>query len=98
VLNRAKDGLLHAARLLDPFSGRTMDVLTTEPGVQFYSGNVLDGSVVGKSGHRYGPRAGLCLETQHFPDSPNHPEFPSTILRPGERFTSRTVFAFGANQ
>ena len=85
----------HAARLVDPSSGRTMDVATTEPGVQFYSGNNLDGSAVGKSGHVYARRTSLCLETQHFPDSPNHANFPSTILRPGERFQSRTVFTFG---
>jgi aldose 1-epimerase len=85
----------HAARVVDPSSGRTLDVLTTEPGVQLYTGNNLDGSAVGKSGHAYGKRSALCLETQHFPDSPNHPNFPSTILRPGETFRSRTVFAFG---
>ncbi len=85
----------HAARVVDPKSGRTLDVSTTQPGVQFYTGNFLDGSVTGKSGHVYKQRLGLCLETQHFPDSPNHPDFPSTILRPGERFQSRTVFAFG---
>jgi aldose 1-epimerase len=97
VLNPAETGLAHAARLFDPSTGRAMDVLTTEPGLQFYSGNVLDGSLLGKSGRRYGRRAGLCLETQHFPDSPNRPEFPSTILRPGGRFTSRTVLAFSAD-
>jgi aldose 1-epimerase len=88
----------HAARVVDPKSGRTLDVSTTEPGVQFYSGNGLNGTVTGKSGHIYQRRAGLCLETQHFPDSPNHPNFPSTILRPGERFQSRTVFAFGVTK
>jgi aldose 1-epimerase len=87
--------LFHAARLVDPKSGRTLDVSTTEPGLQFYSGNFLDGTVTGKSGRVYQRRYGLCLETQHFPDSPNHPEFPSTILRPGERYQSKTVFAFG---
>jgi len=85
----------HAARLVDPSSGRTLDVATTEPGVQFYSGNNLDGSAVGKSGHVYARRTSLCLETQHFPDSPNHPNFPTTILRPGDPFRSRTVFTFG---
>src|SRR5438132_6900487 len=74
----------HAARVVDPSSGRAMDVLTTEPGVQLYTGNNLDGSAVGKSGHAYGKRSALCLETQHFPDSPNHSNFPSTILRPGD--------------
>jgi aldose 1-epimerase len=88
----------HAARVVDPSSGRTMDVLTTEPGVQLYTSNNLDGSAVGKSGHPYGKRSALCLETQHFPDSPNHANFPSTILRPGETFRSRTVFAFGVQK
>ena len=90
--------LAHAARLLDPKSGRTLDVWTTEPGMQFYSGNFLDGTITGKAGRVYQKRFGLCLETQHFPDSPNHPNFPSTILRPGERHRSKTVFAFGVAQ
>jgi aldose 1-epimerase len=85
----------HAARLVDPSTGRTMDVATTEPGLQFYSGNNLDGSAVGKGGHVYARRTSLCLETQHFPDSPNHANFPSTILRPGEQYRSTTVFTFG---
>jgi aldose 1-epimerase len=88
-------GLHHAARLVDPGSGRSLDVSTTEPGVQLYTGNNLDGSAVGKNGHAYGRRSALCLETQHFPDSPNQPNFPSTILRPGDRFQSKTVFTFG---
>jgi aldose 1-epimerase len=83
-----------AARLSDPASGRVMDVHTTEPGMQLYTGNFLDASILGKHGDRYGPRAGMCLETQHFPDSPNRPEFPSIILRPGEEFRSRTEFRF----
>ena len=95
VLNRSQAGLAHAARVEDPGSGRTLDISTTEPGVQFYSGNFLDGTVAGKSGHVYKQRYALCLETQHFPDSPNRSNFPSTILRPGERFQSKTVFAFG---
>ena len=89
-----RDTLRRAARLYDPDSGREMTVLTTEPGLQFYSGNFLDGSLVGKRGAAYGPHAGLALETQHFPDSPNRPAFPSTILRPGETYTSRTVYRF----
>jgi len=88
----------HAARVVDPKSGRTLDVSTSQPGVQFYTGNGLNGAVTGKSGHVYQRHAGLCFETQHFPDSPNHPDFPSTILRPGERFQSRTVFAFGVTK
>jgi aldose 1-epimerase len=76
-------------------SGRTLDLSTTEPGIQFYSGNFLDGTITGKLGRVYVHRSALALETQHFPDSPNHPGFPSTILRPGETFRSRTVFRFG---
>ena len=90
--------LRHAARVEDPKSGRTLDVSTTEPGVQFYTGNFLDGTLTGKSGHVYKRRAGLCLETQHFPDSPNQPNFPSTILHPSERYQSKTVFAFGVTK
>ena len=96
VLNRgATDGLVHAARVAEPTTGRTLDVFTTEPGIQFYSGNFLDGSIRGKAGHIYRYRYGIALETQHYPDSPNHPNFPSTILRPGEQYQSRTIFAFG---
>jgi aldose 1-epimerase len=87
--------LKKAARLVDPISGRALDISTTEPGVQFYSGNFLDGSIKGKGGRAYARRSGLCLETQHFPDSPNRPKFPSTVLRPGAEYRSRTVFAFG---
>jgi galactose mutarotase len=98
VINRPPEdrgSLVHAARLVDPKSGRTLDVATTEPGMQFYSGNFLDGSAVGKAGRVYNHRFGLCLETQHFPDSPNHPNFPSTVLRPGQPFRSKTTFTFG---
>ncbi|HTL06532.1 MAG TPA: galactose-1-epimerase [Gemmatimonadales bacterium] len=95
VLDRTGGGLQHAARVVEPGSGRTLDIFTDQPGIQFYSGNFLDGSLRGKAGRVYGHRFGLCLETQHFPDSPNHPGFPSTILRPGERYQSRTVFRFG---
>ena len=98
VLNRPGAGLRHAIRLVDPKSGRTLDIATTEPGVQFYSGNFLDGTIKGKHGHAYNFRNGLCLETQHFPDSPNHSNFPSTILRPGETYTSQTVFTFGVQK
>jgi aldose 1-epimerase len=96
VVNRDDDRLVPAARVFEPTTGRTLDVFTTEPGVQFYSGNFLDGTLVGKAGYAYPRRAGLCLETQHFPDSPNHPEFPCTILRPGGELVSRTVFRFGS--
>ncbi|HEY7636965.1 MAG TPA: aldose epimerase family protein [Gemmatimonadales bacterium] len=97
VLNREGPGLAHAAQLVEPTSGRTLDIYTTEPGLQLYSGNFIDGRVPGKAGRRYGPRSGVCLETQHFPDSPNHPGFPSTLLRPGDTYRSRTVFAFGVS-
>jgi aldose 1-epimerase len=93
VLNGGS-GLRLAARVVDPVSGRTLQVDTTEPGVQLYTGNKLTGAT-GKAGHVYGPRSGFCLETQHFPDSPNKPNFPSTIVRPGETFRSKTVFTFG---
>ena len=88
----------HAAHVYEPTTGRTLDVHTTEPGVQFYSGNFLDGSISGKDGRPYGPRAGFCLETQHFPNSPNEPRFPSTVLRPGDEYRSRTIFQFGVRQ
>lgn len=95
VLDRPEgDGLAFAARLHEPHSGRVLEIHTTEPGLQFYSGNFLNGSLIGKQGRVYGHRSGLALETQHFPDSPNHPEFPSTVLRPGEAYTSRTVYRF----
>jgi aldose 1-epimerase len=98
VLNRAAgDALRRAAFVADPASGRTLEVATTEPGMQFYSGNVLAGQE-GKHGHRYGPRTGFCLETQHFPDSPNHADFPSTVLRPGQEYRSKTVFTFGVER
>jgi len=98
VLSRGGDALAHAAHVYEPTTGRTLDVYTTEPGLQFYSGNFLDGSLVGKSGHVYEHRYGFCLETQHYPDSPNQPAFPSTILRPGEEYRSRTVLKFGVGQ
>ena len=96
VINRKEDGLILAARVHEPTSGRVLEVFTTEPAVQFYSGNFLDGTITGKHGHVYKQRNGFCLETQHYPDSPNHPDFPSTILRPGATFHSQTVFKFSA--
>jgi aldose 1-epimerase len=95
VLNRTGAGLQTAARVLEPSTGRTLEVATTEPGVQFYTGNFLDGTLKGKNGTVYQRRTGLCLETQHFPDSPNHPAFPTTIVKPGQTYSSRTVFTFG---
>jgi aldose 1-epimerase len=91
---RPHDGLVLAARLSDPGSGRAMEVLTTEPAVQFYSGNFLDGTIRGRSGVAYLKHAALCLETQHYPDSVHHPNFPSTILRPGTELVSQTVYRF----
>lgn len=94
VIKRKEPGLVLAARVAEPTTRRVMEVHTTEPGMQFYSGNFLDGSITGKSGQAYGKRSGFCLETQHYPDSPNQPEFPSTTLRPGEEYNSRTVYTF----
>ena len=96
VIHRKGAGMALAARVYEPTSGRVLEVSTDQPGVQFYSGNFLDGTVTGKQGHVYKRRYGFCLETQHFPDSPNHPKFPSTTLRPGETFRSKTVFKFSA--
>jgi aldose 1-epimerase len=90
-----KDGMRTAAHALDPLSGRTLTVMTTEPGMQFYSGNFLDGSLTGLSGAQYVKHTGYCLETQHYPDSPNHPDFPTTLLQPGQTYHSVTVFSFG---
>lgn len=94
VLKRKSGGLQFAARVTEPQSGRVLEISTTEPGVQFYTGNRLDGSIVGKSGRSYRSRTAFCLETQHFPDSPNQPVFPSTLLEPGETYVSKTVYSF----
>ena len=83
-----------AARCEEPGAGACMEVYTTEPGIQFYTGNFLDGTVKGKGGKVYVRRSALCLETQHFPDSPNHPAFPSTVLKPGQRYRTTTVYHF----
>lgn len=94
ILDRKGPGLELAARAYDPESGRELEVYTTEPGIQFYSGNFLDGSVHGKGGKAYGSRSAFCLETQHYPDSPNHPDFPTTELKPGRTFHEVTIFKF----
>jgi aldose 1-epimerase len=94
VLNKEEGEFILAARIYDPASGRIMEVVTTEPGIQFYSGNFLDGSIIGKAGKVYKKHYGLCLETQHFPDSPNQAHFPSTILYPGEQYNSKTIYKF----
>lgn len=96
VLTRSGEGLQLAARVHEPTTGRTLEISTTEPGIQFYTGNFLDGTITGKSGRVYPHRSGFCLETQHFPDSPNKPAFPSIELRPGGEYKSQTVFKFGA--
>jgi Aldose 1-epimerase len=99
VSKKAADSkeLLLAAVASDDETGRALEVWTTEPGIQFYSGNFLNDSVTGKGHKGYGYRSGFCLETQHFPDSPNHPEFPSTVLKPGEKYDTTTVFRFSTN-
>ena len=94
VLTGGGGALALAARVVEPESGRVMEIFTAEPGIQFYSGNFLDGTITGKGGHVYAKHWGFCLETQHFPDSPNKPGFPSTILRPGSVYRSRTVHKF----
>jgi aldose 1-epimerase len=97
VLNReGKNALALAARVYEGKTGRQMEVWTTEPGIQFYSGNFLDGTVHGKGGQIYAHRSGFCLETQHFPDSPNHPKFPSTVLKPGAQYRTTTIYKFSA--
>jgi aldose 1-epimerase len=98
VLDAGGRELAEAAEVYEPSSGRVMRVLTDQPGVQFYTGNFFDGTITGKSGIAYQRRYGLCLETQHFPDSPNHPEFPTTELKPGQRFHRVTVFGFSTRK
>jgi aldose 1-epimerase len=95
VVRRSGPGLVHAGQLFEPITGRTLDVWTTEPAVQVYTSNFLDGTVTGKDGRKYPYRGAVCLETSHFPDPPNHTSFPSATLRQGEVFTSRTFFWFG---
>jgi len=94
----AETGLQLVAEVFEPTSGRLLEVLTTEPGIQFYSGNFLDGTAKGKGGQLYARRTGFCLETQHFPDSPNHPNFPSTVLKPGESYRTSTLLRFSTRK
>ena len=96
VIDRKGSDPVLVARVLEPTSGRVIEVYTTEPGLQFYSGNFLDGTITGKGGHVYKQRYGFCLEAQHFPDSPNHPDFPMTVLRPGNKYRSRTIYKLSA--
>jgi aldose 1-epimerase len=92
--SKKETALTMAAQLYDPRTGRQVEILTTQPGIQFYSGNFLDGTIKGKGGKVYAKHYGLCLETQHFPDSPNQPSFPNTILKPGENYKEETVYRF----
>jgi aldose 1-epimerase len=94
VLNSQDGKIAEAAKVYEPTTGRTLDVLTTEPGLQFYTANHMEGTTTGKQGKLYGFRTALCLETEHFPDSPNHPNFPSTELKPGQQYHSVTIFRF----
>ncbi len=98
VLNKKAGELTLAAKVAEPNSGRVMEVWTTEPGLQFYSGNFLDGKDVGKSNKKYEYRSAFCLEAQHFPDSPNHSNFPSTVLRPGETYIQQTIYKFSVTK
>jgi aldose 1-epimerase len=97
VLDRHGSGLELAARVVEPKSGRVLEVITDQPGIQFYSGNFLDGTLVGTSGRMYRQGDGFALETQHYPDSPNHPNFPSTVLAPGERYDTTTIYRFSTD-
>jgi aldose 1-epimerase len=96
VLNKKAKAMTLAARVYEPTSGRLMEVFTTEPGIQFYAGNFLDGTITGKGGKVYGKRYGFCLETQHFPDAPNQSQFPSTVLKPGQQYRTTTIYKFSA--
>jgi aldose 1-epimerase len=98
VRQSAAGALTEAARIVEPVTGRTLTIASTEPGIQFYSGNFLDGTITGKGGRVYTHRSGFCLEPQHYPDSPNRPDWPSTVLRPGQEYTSQTVFTFGVSK
>jgi aldose 1-epimerase len=98
VVNWGGRSLALAARVYEPTTGRVMEVLTTEPGIQFYSGNFLDGTIKGKNAIVYAHRYGFCLETQHYPDSPNKPNFPSTVLRPGEKYQTTTIYRFSTRK
>jgi aldose 1-epimerase len=96
IVNGQAGKLRPAARVYEPTSGRVMEVLTTEPAIQFYAGNMMPPSLPGKGGQTYMRRGGLCLETQHYPDSPNKPDFPTTTLKPGETYRTTTIYKFSA--
>ncbi|HMD70737.1 MAG TPA: aldose epimerase family protein, partial [Bryobacteraceae bacterium] len=96
VLNKGNGGLTKAAEVHEPKTGRVLEVWTTEPAMQFYTGNFLDGSVRGKGGKTYPFRSAFCMETQHYPDSPNKPSFPTTVLKPGSTYHTTTIYRFSA--
>jgi len=98
VINESDDALVLAATVFEPTTGRILETYTTQPGIQFYSGNFLDGSATGHGGIVYQKRTGFCLETQHFPDSPNQPHFPSTMLKPGDQYSQTTIYKFSSRQ
>ncbi len=98
IINKSDDALVLAATVFEPSSGRLLETYTTQPGIQFYSGNFLDGAAVGPDGRIYHKRTGFCLETQHFPDSPNQPHFPSTMLKPGDQYSQTTIYKFSSRQ
>jgi len=98
VINRKKSEMALAARVHEPSTGRILEIYTTEPGVRFYSGNWLDGTLPGKQGRVYKKHYGFALETERFPDSPNHPSFPSTVLKTGKTYRSRTVYRFSTDK
>jgi aldose 1-epimerase len=98
VINKPAGSLGLCARVVEPSSGRILEVLSTQPGMQFYSGNFLDGTLTGKGGRKYNRRHGFCLEPEHFPDSPNHPEFPSTVLKPGQVYKETIIFRFSTQK
>jgi Galactose mutarotase and related enzymes len=97
-INRANEGLIFAAKAISPQTGIVLEVYTTEPGIQLYTGNYLEGNFEGKNGHAYPKRSAFCLETQHYPDSIHQPDYPTTVLKPGEEFNSKTIFQFSINQ
>jgi aldose 1-epimerase len=94
VIDKGQSGLTLAATLREPVSGRVMEVYTTEPAIQFYTGNFLDGTIQGKQGVKYAKRSGLCLETEHYPDAPNQTQFPTTVLKPQEKYQTTTIYKF----
>jgi aldose 1-epimerase len=96
VLNKGNGGLTKAAEVFEPKTGRVLEVWTTEPAMQFYTGNFLDGVLPGKGGKAYPARSAFCMETQHYPDSPNKPAFPTTVLKPGSTYHTTTIYRFSA--